>query len=410
MRAAILAVGTELLFGQTINTNAAYLSRELQNIGIDVMYHYTVGDNPKRLKELLNLAYRDVDLVITTGGLGPTQDDLTKEVVCEYFGEPLVEYKGYTKALEEHFKKAGYKWTDNNRKQAYFPLNSTILDNDIGTAPGIYLEKGGKAVATLPGPPREMTRMFQFKLKPILLKDSNDFIYYRILRTFGIGESSLETVLMPLIDKQTDPTIATYAKEGETSIRITSKRKSLEEAKAEVDSMIFKVNQIIGAHVYSYDDESLAEVVGKLLMKKNISIACCESCTGGLLAAALTEIPGISKVFNRGLVTYTYGAKEEELNVRPETLLKFTAESGEVCREMVEGLKGKTNCDFCISITGIAGPEDLSPEKPAGLAYIGIAYNGKTEIIEFKHRNVSRKWNRNYMLLNMLYEIYIRVK
>ncbi len=410
MKTAILTVGTEILFGQVVNTNAAFLSQQLQDIGYDVMYHYTVGDNPQRLKELIGLAYRDCDFIITTGGLGPTQDDLTKEIIAEYFDEEIVCRKDVLCWLKTTFTRAGYNWTDNNEKQSYFPEHAEILDNLGGTAPGFLLKKNGKMIAALPGPPREMTVMWEEQLKPRLVAEQDSVIYYKIVRTFALGESTMETKLLPLIDGQTDPTIATYAKEGECSLRITSKRKTLEEAKASVEEMLEKVEAIIGDYIYSTDNEDLIDVVGKRLIEKNITISCCESCTGGLLAKSLTDIPGISKVFDRGLVTYSWKAKMDELGVKAETLEKYTAESPEVAREMAEGLAARTGSDICISITGIAGPEDIDEKCPAGLAYIGLTYQGKTEVIKTKHRNVSRKYNRNYMLLVMLNEIYKRIR
>ncbi len=410
MKTAILTVGTEILFGQVVNTNAAFLSRELQDIGYDVMYHYTVGDNPERLKDLISLAYRDCDLIITTGGLGPTQDDLTKEIISESFGEELVLREDILAWLKTTFSRAGYHWTENNEKQAYFPENAVILDNPKGTAPGFLLEKNGKTIAALPGPPREMTQMWEEQLKPRLVAKQDSVIYYRIVRTFALGESTMETKLLPLINGQTDPTIATYAKEGECSLRITSKRKTLEEAQNAVEEMLGKVEALIGKYIYSTKDEELLDVVGKILIAKGITISCCESCTGGLLAKSLTDIAGISKVFDRGLATYSWKAKMEELGVKAETLEKYTAESPEVAREMAEGLRKKTGSDLCISITGVAGPEEIDEARPAGLAYIGVCYEGKTEVIKTKHRNVSRKYNRNYMLLVMLNEIYKRIR
>lgn len=406
MKTALLTVGTEILFGQVVNTNAAYLSQQLQNIGFDVMYHYTVGDNPGRLKELIGLAYRDCDLIITTGGLGPTQDDLTKEIICEYFGEEPVTFPEIEEWLTNSFRKAGYNWTENNRKQANFPKSAEILANPQGTAPGFMLEKNGKIIAALPGPPREMKAMWLNELRPRLEKKRDGAIYYRILRTFNLGESTMETTLLPLINGQTDPTIATYAKEGECSLRITSKRDTLEEAKAAVDDMIVSVKQLIGDYIYSYDDEELVEVVGKTLIDKDISISCCESCTAGLFAGTLCNVPGISAVFDSGLATYTWAAKQRELGVKLETLEKYGAESVEVAREMVDGLAAKTRSDLCISITGVAGPDDLSPEKPAGLAYIGLRYKGETWVVETRHRNVNRNYNRQYMVLRMMNEVY----
>lgn len=410
MKTAILTVGTEILFGQIVNTNAAFLSQELQNMGYDVMYHYSVGDNPGRLKELINFAFHDCDLILTTGGLGPTQDDLTKEVIAEAMGDVIVENEECMKALLESYQKAGRPMTPNNLKQAYMPSRARVLPNDAGTAPGFALEKDGKLIISMPGPPREMKRMFELQVKPILESMQDSVIFYRIIRTFGLGESSMETVLLPLIDGQTDPTIATYAKEGECSLRIASKRATKEEAIEAVDRMIEDVNQLIGEYIYSYDDEELVDVVGKLLLEKHITISCAESCTGGLFAAALTEIPGISEVFERGIVTYSNRAKIEELGVKEDTLNKFGAVSPETACEMAAGLAEKTGSDLCISVTGIAGPGGGTDEKPVGLSYIGIAYKGQVKAVESKYRNVNRKWNRHYALLGMLNQIYQLIK
>ena len=410
MKTAILTVGTEILFGQIVNTNAAFLSHELQNIGYDVMYHYSVGDNPGRLKELIAFAFHDCDLILTTGGLGPTQDDLTKEVIAEAMGDVIVENEECMKALLERYEKNGRPMTPNNLKQANMPSRAKVLPNDAGTAPGFALEKDGKLIISMPGPPREMKRMFELQVKPILESMQDSVIYYKILRTFGLGESSMETVLLPLIDGQTDPTIATYAKEGECSLRIASKRATKKEAAAAVDRMIEDVNQLIGEYIYSYDDEELIEVVGKLLLKKHITVSCAESCTGGLFAAALTDIPGISEVFERGIVTYSNRAKMEELGVKSETLDKFGAVSPETACEMAAGLAEKTGSDLCISVTGIAGPGGGTSEKPVGLVYIGISYKGQVNVIELKGRNVNRKWNRNYAVLAMLNQVYRLIK
>ena len=410
MKTAILTVGTEILFGQIVNTNAAFLSQELQNMGYDVMYHYSVGDNPGRLKELINFAFHDCDLILTTGGLGPTQDDLTKEVIAEAMGDVIVENEECMKALLENYQKAGRPMTPNNLKQAYMPSRARVLPNDAGTAPGFALEKDGKLIISMPGPPREMKRMFELQVKPILESMQDSVIFYRIIRTFGLGESSMETVLLPLIDGQTDPTIATYAKEGECSLRVASKRATKEEAVAAVDRVIEDVNQLIGEYIYSYDDEDLVDVVGKLLLEKHITISCAESCTGGLFAAALTDIPGISEVFERGIVTYSNRAKMEELGVKAETLDKFGAVSPETACEMASGLAEKTGSDLCISVTGIAGPGGGTAEKPVGLAYIGIAYKGQVKAVKSQYRNVSRKWNRHYALLGMLNQVYQLIK
>lgn len=409
MKTALLTVGTEILFGQIVNTNAAWLSQQLNDLGIDVMYHYSVGDNPKRLEELIHFAFHDCDMIITTGGLGPTQDDLTKEVIAKAMGDRIVRNEQCLRDLKSHYDN-GRQMTENNLKQADMPSTAIPLPNAQGTAPGFWLEKDGKIITSMPGPPREMTDMFNKQIKPRLEKLQDSVIYYKILRAFALGESKMETMLLPLIDNQTDPTIATYAKEGECSLRIASKRPTLADAQKAVADMEAKVFGIIGDFVYSCDDEELIEVVGKLLIEKNISVSCTESCTGGLFAGALTDIPGISAVFERGIVTYSNRAKMEELGVSAETLERFGAVSPETAVEMADGLQKKTGSDLCVSVTGIAGPGGGTEEKPVGLVYIGIAYNGKTEAIKSQYRNVNRRWNRNYAVLNMLWQIYKRIR
>ena len=406
MKAAILSVGTELLFGQITNTNSAFLSRHLNMLGFDVLYHYTVGDNPARLEEILKLAYRDCDLVITTGGLGPTQDDLTKEVVAQVFHDYLVTSVESLSWLEDYFRRNNRVMTDNNRKQANLPSRAILFHNDAGTAPGFALEEDNRIVICLPGPPREMSRMFLQKALPYLETKTDGIIYHKSIRTFGIGESQLETTLLELIDSQTDPTLATYAKEGECSLRIASKRKTLREAEEAVAEMIEKIKPLIGEFIYSTEDEELVEVVGRLLMEKEVSVSCAESCTGGLFAGALTSIPGISKVFDRGLVTYSNRSKMEELGVSPETLEEFGAVSRETALEMARGLKEATGSRLCVSITGIAGPDGGSETKPVGLSYVGTVLDGQESVTEIRSRNVNRNWNRNYSVLAMLHVVY----
>lgn len=402
MKSAILSVGTELLFGQIVNTNAAFLSQQLNLLGFDVMYHYTVGDNPKRLQEMVQVAFQDCDLILTTGGLGPTQDDLTKEIVCRTMGDQLTLHQPSMDRLVAYFKKQNREMTENNKKQAYLPSRATVFDNDAGTAPGFALEKDGKHMICMPGPPREMTAMFKGKVLPYLEEKSESTIYYRMLRAFGIGESMLETKLLPLINKQTDPTLATYAKEGECSLRIASKRASREEAKQAVDDMLEQVKAIVGERIYSYDDEELVNVVAKKLMEQGLTLSSAESCTGGMFAAAMTGISGISQVFDRSIVTYSNQAKMQELGVKKETLAAFGAVSEETAREMAEGLFKVSGSDICVSVTGIAGPDGGSPEKPVGLVFIGCHYQGKTICRKVQMRNVSRNWNRNYAVLSML--------
>ncbi len=402
MKTAILSIGTELLFGQITNTNTVYLSQKLNMLGYDVMYHYTVGDNPERVRDMIRLAFQDCDLVITTGGLGPTQDDLTKEMVCQVMGDELVMMDEVMSELESYFEKLGRPMTENNKKQAYVPSRAEVFINHEGSAPGFALEKDGKYVICMPGPPREMTSMFEDSVMPYLQSMSEDVIYYRMLRAFGIGESALETKLLDLIDDQTDPTLATYAKEGECSLRIASKRKTEAEAREAVDEMVEKVKERVGEFIYSCDDEELVQVVCRKLMEKGLTLSSAESCTGGKFAAAVTDIPGISAVFQRGLVTYSNQAKMDELGVKAETLEKYGAVSEETAMEMVEGLRRVSGSDVCVSVTGIAGPGGGSDAKPVGLVYIGFVYWDKKLCRKLQTGDDSRQWNRQYSLLSML--------
>ena len=406
MKTAILSVGTEILFGQIVNTNTVYLSQQMNMLGFDVMYHYTVGDNPKRVEEMIDLAFQDCDLILTTGGLGPTQDDLTKEVACKALDDTLVMMDDVLEEITKYFKTLGREMTENNKKQAIMPSRATVFHNDAGTAPGFALEKDGKYIICMPGPPREMKRMFQKSVVPFLQSMIDGALYYRQIRFFGIGESMLETQLLDLIDNQTDPTLATYAKEGECSLRIASKRATEEEAEHAVDEMLEKVKERVGHYIYSCDDEELAQVVADRLMEQGLTLSSAESCTGGMFALTMTDIPGISQCFDRGLVTYSNQAKMEELGVSAGTLEKFGAVSEETALEMVEGLKRVSGSDVCISVTGIAGPGGGSEEKPVGLVYIGFSYGDKKICKKIQMRNVNRSWNRHYTLLCMLNVIY----
>lgn len=408
MRSAILTIGTEILFGQIVNTNTVFLSRELNAMGFDVMYHHTVGDNAGRLTDILDECFKDCDLVITTGGLGPTEDDLTKETVAEYMHDTLLLHEESLEYLKAYAKKRNWHMTENNYKQVMMPSRSTVFDNPDGTAPGFALteerEGATKIIISMPGPPREMKSMWERRAKPYLLNLQDSVISYKLIRTFGIGESKMETVLLPLIDSQTDPTIATYAKEGECSLRIASKRRTIEEADAAVNDMLEKVKSYIGEYIYSIDNEEMHEVAGRLLCEKNISISSTESCTGGEFAAKLVKVPGISNVFERGLVTYSNKSKIEELGVKAETIEKHTAESREVAIEMAEGLYNKTKSRICISSTGVAGPGNLG-DIPAGTMWVGICVDGKTDAIELNTGRDNREWNRTYCTLVMMNEI-----
>ena len=401
MKAAILCVGTEILFGQIVNTNAVFLSRELNALGFDVLYHHTVGDNPKRLEETLDHAFKDCDLIVATGGLGPTEDDLTKETIAHYFNDELVVHQESLEALENMAKARGWKMTENNYKQTLMPSKARVFDNNAGTAPGFALSEGGKTIISMPGPPREMTRMWERRGRPFLESMQDGVIYYKLLRFFGIGESALETKLLDLIDNQTDPTIATYAKEGECSVRVASKRNTLEEAKETVSGCIKEIREIVGEYIYSEDDTDLNMVLGRLLIDNDISCSVAESCTGGMLAERLVQVPGISKVFDRGLVTYTWKAKMDELGVKEETLKTYGAVSRETALEMAKGLKEKTGSRLVIATTGVAGPDE-DEGKPAGLMYIAVILDDIEEVKEVSTGRKDRQQNRNHLTLNAM--------
>ncbi len=406
MKAAILTVGTEILFGQIVNTNATFISKRLNDMGIDVMYHYTVGDNAKRLESLLHEIMQECQLIITTGGLGPTQDDLTKDIVAKVAGDKLVIHKPSLDKITEFFKATGREMTENNIKQAYMPSKAKVLTNDYGSAPGFVAKVDNNIIMCMPGPPREMEPMFVNYGEKYLRELSEDAIYYQFIRTIGIGESMLETKLLDLIDGQTDPTIATYVKEGEAYLRITSKRKTIDEAREAVDNMIEKIQARIGEYIYCVGNMNLSEVVVDLLKAKGLKLASAESCTGGLFADAIISIPGTSDIFDRALVTYSNKAKMEELGVKAETLEKYGAVSEETAREMVNGLAKVSGADICVSVTGIAGPDGGTLDKPVGLVYTALRFNDKVVVKENKFRNAGRNSIRKRSVLTMLDMIY----
>ena len=381
MRAEIMAVGTELLLGDILNTNAQFLAQELANLGIDVYYQTVVGDNPQRLKDTIYHAFSRADLIITTGGLGPTEDDLTKETAAEYFGEKLVLDEKAFNRIKTYFDRTGRVMTQNNVKQAMVPENNcTVLYNDNGTAPGIIIEKNGKMIVMLPGPPRETVPMFVNQVKPYLAQKQEYTFLSRILRVANVGESAMAARVQDIMDAQTNPTIAPYAKDGEAILRITAKAKSEAEANALIDPVAEKLKERLGDAVYAEGETDLQTVVAKLLIEKKRTIATAESCTGGLIASKLIEYPGISEVLLEGCVTYSNDAKMRRLGVKAETLEQFGAVSEETAREMAEGIARTSGAEIGIATTGIAGPGGGSEEKPVGLVYMGLYYKGKTDV------------------------------
>jgi len=373
MKAEILAVGTELLMGQIINTNAQYISQKLNSIGIDVYYHSVVGDNSGRLKESLLNALNRCDLVIMAGGLGPTQDDLTKETVADVLEKKLVLHEESLERIKLFFDRMKREMTDNNIKQAYLPEGCTVIENNNGTAPGCIVEKDTKIVVMLPGPPKEMKPMLDDTVIPYLEQKSGYKTVSKYLRVFGIGESQLEDRIMDLVDAQKEVTIATYAKEGQVTVRLTTKCKTYEEAIFKIKPVEEEIAGRLGDNLYSTEDEELEYVASKLLIEHGITISLAESCTGGMIASRLTDVPGISKVFNRGIVSYSNEAKMENLSVSPETLEKYGAVSRQTAIEMAEGVRKTAKTDLGISVTGIAGPDGGTDQKPVGLVYVALA-------------------------------------
>jgi nicotinamide-nucleotide amidase len=376
MKAEILSVGTEILLGDIVNTNAQYISRRLADLGIFVYYQSVVGDNPERMRGAYELAFSRADLVITSGGLGPTQDDLTKEIAAEYFNKKLVLDEDSLEKIKIFFRKLNKVMAESNIKQAKMPENSIILANNNGTAPGCIIEEKEKIMILLPGPPKEMKAMFEEAVVPYLQKFIDGKLVSKVLRFSGIGESSMAEALGDLIDNGVNPTVAPYAKEFECILRITAKASSVEEATMLITPVEEEIRKRLGKYIYGTGESSLEFVLGEMLVKKHITIATAESCTGGLLAGTLINYPGISSSFLEGVVTYSNEAKMKRIGVRSETLEKFGAVSQETAEEMAKGVAILAGTNIGISTTGIAGPDGGTLEKPVGLVHVGIYING----------------------------------
>ena len=379
MKAEILSVGTEILLGDIVNTNSQYLSKRLADLGISVYNQSVVGDNPKRLLEAYNLAFSRADLVITTGGLGPTKDDLTKEVAFEYFGKQSVVHEPSLKIIEGYFKDRNKPMVESNKKQAYFPVDAVVLPNNNGTAPGCIIEENQKIVALLPGPPWEMKPMFEEAVVPYLQKFQQGILVSKVLRVIGVGESSAEKMIEDIMDNQTNPTVAPYAKAGEMTFRITAKASTYDEGIKLMEPMETEIRSRLGNNIYGEGNITLEDVVGEMLVNKKLTIATAESCTGGMVASSLINYPGISSAFIEGAVTYSNDAKINRLGVKKETLDKYGAVSSEIAAEMAQGIAKTAGTSIGLSTTGIAGPGGGSDEKPVGLVYVGLYMKGKVK-------------------------------
>lgn len=405
MNAEIMAVGTELLLGDILNTNAQYLSKQLALLGIGVYHQTVVGDNEERLLKAFSLAFERADLVITTGGLGPTGDDITKEVGAKYFGLKMVENEEAKKNVCDYYK--GREMPQSNKKQGFVPEGATVFYNHNGTAPGCMIEKNGKILIMLPGPPYEASPMFQEYVIPFLKEKSDVTIVSKVLHLSGIGESGAAEKISDIMEKSENPTVAPYAKPNEMIFRISSRGKDEQEAKSLMEPVVKEIYKRLGKYIYGEDSCTLEEAVVLRLEKLGLKIATAESCTGGLVAGRIVDFPGASKVLVDGVVSYSNDSKVKRLGVSEKTLAEFGAVSEETAREMAEGVVKALNADVGVSTTGVAGPDGGTKEKPVGLVYIAACVKGKTTV-----RKLMLKGDRNRIrgrvvteVLNLLLEV-----
>ena len=386
MIAEIVSVGTELLMGQIVNTDAQFLARRLAALGITMYRQSTVGDNPGRVKEAVREALSRADLVITTGGLGPTEDDLTKEMVAEALGLPMVRHDEVVEGIRRYFESTGREMTPNNLRQADFPEGARLMPNRKGTAPGCIAEKDGKRVAVLPGPPHELIDMYEQQLEPYLLSLSDQVIASRFLHIVGVGESIVETKLMDLFHWES-PTLALYCAPGEVTARLTVRCGKDVDPAPLLDPLEKEIRARLGESVYAEGlDASMPKTVVEMLAARKETVSVAESLTGGMLASRLVDVPGASAVLGESYVTYANEAKERLLGVSGETLRAHGAVSEQCAREMAEGCRRASGADWALATTGIAGPDGGTPEKPVGTVYIACAGRQGTVVKALKLR------------------------
>lgn len=402
MTVELICVGTELLLGNIVNTNAAFISEKCAMLGLSMYYQSVVGDNEGRLEELLKTAWKRSEVVILSGGLGPTQDDLTKETAAKVMGRPLVEDTRAKTEIEDFMARRGRSITENNWKQAMVPEGSIVLYNPNGTAPGIIMEDGEKCMILLPGPPNELIPMFEQQVYPYLHRLQPEIICSKMVKLCGIGESSAETKILDLIENQSNPTVAPYAKTGEVHLRITAKANSEQEAYRLMEPVEQELQARFGDLIYTDEPEVTLEMALYELLKANgLTVTTAESCTGGLLAGRLINVPGISQYLKEGYVTYSNEAKEKLLGVPAETLKRYGAVSPQTAEAMAEGGAKAANADLCIAVTGIAGPDGGTEEKPVGLVYMSCYCRG-TYYTEKNQYTGSRSKIREYSVASAL--------
>lgn len=381
MTVEIISVGTEILLGNIVNTNAAYLAEKCAGLGLSCYHQDVVGDNEERLCETIKMALARADILLLSGGLGPTQDDLTKEAAAKVLGKPLYLHEESREVIRQYFEKRGLEITDNNWKQAMVPEGCIVVDNPNGTAPGIIMAENGKHVILMPGPPGELIPMFETSIIPYLSNLQSCVIFSQTVKVCGVGESKLETMVKDLIDNQTNPTIATYAKTGEVHLRVTARAEDEKGARKLVKPVVKELKGRFGSNIYTTDDEvTLEKAVVDLLLANSLTICTVESCTGGLLAARLINVPGVSAVFKAGYITYSNKAKRRLLGVKKSLLLKHGAVSEQVAKDMARGAALVSKADVTVSITGIAGPDGGTEEKPVGLVYMGCSVCGRVTV------------------------------
>ena len=367
----ILSVGTEILLGDILNTNSRYLSVELAKIGISVLRHTTVGDNAERLAAALTAALERSDIVIATGGLGPTADDITRDVCCEVMGFGTVFNREIADGIKNYFEGRGIPMPENNLRQAYVPVGGDVFENKNGTAPGIGMKKNGKCVVILPGPPYEMAPMYHECVVPYLAEYSDGIIVSKTVRTMCIGESAMAERVADLLEGE-NPTVAPYAKKGEALLRVTAKAETEAEAQAMLEPVIAEIRNRLGDVVYGIDSESIEQRVVELLKKNKMTLATAESCTAGYIPKRITDIAGASSVFEYGAITYSNDVKEKVLGVKHETLVAYGAVSEQTATEMAAGIRRISGADIGIAVTGIAGPGSDGTNKPVGLCFIAL--------------------------------------
>ena len=376
MIAEIVAVGTELLMGQVLNTDAQYIARRLSELGVTLHRQVVVGDNPARIREAIHTAIGRADVVITTGGLGPTADDITKETCAEALGLPMERSPEAEKQVRGWFARNNYPMTENNLRQADFAKGAIILENHNGTAPACIVEKDGKAVINLPGPPRELMPLFAESVAPYLARRSGAVIVSRYMRVFGMGESAVESRLHDMMENSLNPTVAPYCSTGEVQLRLTVRVAHESEAAALLDPAEREIRARLGNVVYAVTDDpeyTMEQALVKALCAAKKTMVTAESCTGGMITSKIVNVSGASDVFLEGCVTYSNAAKMRTLGVKAETLEKFDAVSRETALEMAEGARRRADADYAVSVTGLAGPGGGTPEKPVGTVWLGLA-------------------------------------